>query len=86
MIRVVTVHNISVLPSRLVVEEDDLRVLFAFDLIAHAHTVLLFVGINIDDLPVTPVPEKETSLGVSIDLKVGRVVVNNLLTFPRVEG
>ena len=71
------------------VEEDDLRVLFAFDLLAHAHTVLLFgshVRINIDDLPVTPVSEKETSLGVSIDLKVGRVVVNNLLTFPRVEG
>ena len=69
------------------VEEDDLGILFALDFLAHADTVLLFgrqVRIDIDDLPVTPVTEEKTALRVSVDLEVGRVVVDDLLALPRI--
>ena len=63
----------SILSSSLVVEEDDLSILFTLDFSASADTILLGrvqVWVNIDHLSVTTISEKETGVGVGIYLEI----------------
>ena len=71
------------------IKEDDLSVLLTLDLLTRAHSVLVCsvqVRIHIDDLPISPVPEEKSRVGVGINLEVRGVVVLDLLTLPRVEA
>ena len=63
----------SILSSSLVVEEDDLSILFTLDFSASADTILLGrvqVWVNIDHLSVTTVSEEKTGVGVGIYLEI----------------
>ena len=63
----------SILSSSLVVEEDDLSILFTLDFSASADTILLGrvqVWVNIDHLSVTTISEEETGVRVGIYLEI----------------
>ena len=63
----------SILSSSLVVEEDDLSILFTLDFSASADTILLGrvqVWVNIDHLSITTVSEEETGVRVGIYLEI----------------
>ena len=79
--------GLSVLSSGLVVEENDLGVLFAFDLSACADAILLSwvqVRVHIDHLSVTAVSEEKTGIRVGVDFEIRGVSVLDLLALPRV--
>ena len=63
----------SVLSSGLVIEEDNLGVLVAFNFGTRADTVLVSsiqVRVDVDHFSITTVTEEETSIGVRINLEV----------------
>ena len=71
------------------VEKYNLRVLFTFDLLTRAHSVLFChvqEGIDVDDLSVSPVPEEEALVRIGIHLEVRGVIVLDLLALPRVKA
>ena len=69
------------------VEEDNLGVLFALDLLPSAHPVLLSlvqVRIHIDDLSVPSISEEQARVAIGIDLEIRGVIVLDLLALPAV--
>ena len=77
--------TISVLSSGLMIEEDDLSVLVAFNFGTGADAILVRVileGVDVDHFSVTTVTEEEARVGVRIDLEVRGVVVLDLLALP----
>ena len=85
--RIVVVNSLSVFPSSFVIKEDNLCVFFALNLFASANAILVCwvdIWVDIDHFSIATISEEQTLIRVGIHLEVRRVIVLDLLTFPRV--